>query len=90
MRRIRRHASNLPGRPEIRFTPELVADIFLGKIKRWDDPRITAANRGAKLPALPITVVHRSDGSGTTNIFSDYLSKVSKEWKGKVGDGNVP
>jgi phosphate transport system substrate-binding protein len=80
---------NLPGSPDIRLTPELIADIFLGKIKKWEDPRIAAANPGFKPAALPITVVHRSDGSGTTNIFSDYLSKVSKEWKEKVGAGTA-
>jgi phosphate transport system substrate-binding protein len=80
---------NLLGSPDIRLTPELIADVFLGKIKKWDDPRIAAANPGIKLAALPITVVHRSDGSGTTNIFSDYLSKVSKEWKEKVGAGTA-
>ena len=66
-----------------------MADIFLGKIKKWDDRRILAANPGITLPATDITVVHRSDGSGTTNIFSDYLSKVSKEWKEKVGMGTA-
>ncbi len=80
---------NLPGSPDVRLTPDLITDVFLGKIKKWDDPRITAANPGFKPPALPITVVHRSDGSGTTNIFSDYLSKVSKEWKEKVGTGTA-
>ncbi len=80
---------NLPNSPEIRFTPDVVADIFLGKIKRWDDRRILAANPGAALPSVDITVVHRSDGSGTTNIFSDYLSKVSRDWKEKVGAGTA-
>jgi phosphate transport system substrate-binding protein len=80
---------NLPGSPDIRLTPELIADVFLGKIKKWDDLRIAAANPGIKLAAVPITVVHRSDGSGTTNIFSDYLSKVSREWKEKVGAGTA-
>ena len=80
---------NLPNNPEIRFTPDVVADIFLGKIKKWDDHRILTANPGITLPAVDITVVHRSDGSGTTNIFSDYLSKVSKDWKEKVGMGTA-
>ncbi len=79
----------LPGNPEVRFTPDLVADIFLGKIKKWNDQRIAAQNQGLTLPNLDITVIHRSDGSGTTNIFSDYLSKVSKEWKEKVGTGTA-
>jgi len=78
---------NLSGGPEIKLTPDVVADIFLGKIKKWSDPRILSANTGTKLPDMAITVVHRSDGSGTTNIFADYLSKVSAEWKEKVGTG---
>jgi phosphate transport system substrate-binding protein len=79
----------LPGNPEIRFTPEVVADIFLGKITKWNDQRIVSQNPGVSLPNLDMTVIHRSDGSGTTNIFSDYLSKVSKEWKDKVGEGTA-
>jgi phosphate transport system substrate-binding protein len=78
---------NLPGSPELRFTPDVVADIFLGVITNWSDPRIAALNTGAALPNLGIVVVHRSDGSGTTNMFSDYLSKVSADWKQKVGMG---
>jgi phosphate transport system substrate-binding protein len=68
--------------------PEL-ADIFLGKIKYWDDPRIVARNPGKKLPHEVITIVHRSDGSGTTAIFTDYLSKVSADWKSQVGAGKT-
>ena len=79
----------LPGEPEVRFTPDVVADIFLGKVKKWNDQRIASQNPGLSLPNLDITVIHRSDGSGTTNIFSDYLSKVSKEWKEKVGTGTA-
>ncbi len=78
---------NLPDNPKLKFAPDLIADIFLGKIKKWNDPRVTALNPGVHLPDLAITVAHRSDGSGTTNIFSDYLSKVSPEWKAKVGMG---
>jgi phosphate transport system substrate-binding protein len=78
---------NLPGNPQLRFTSDVLADIYLGKIKKWNDPRITKLNPGVKLPNLAITVVHRSDGSGTTYIFSDYLNKVSKEWSDKVGRG---
>ncbi len=78
---------NLPGNPQLKFTPDVIADIFLGSIRTWNDQRISAINPGAKLPDTNITVVHRSDGSGTTFIFSDYLSKVSKEWKEKVGTG---
>ena len=78
---------NLTGDPQLRFTPDVIADIFLGKISKWNDRRISALNPGVKLPDMNITVVHRSDGSGTTFIFSDYLSKVSAEWKEKVGMG---
>jgi len=81
---------NLPGNPELKFSPDVVADIFLGNIKRWDDPRIKADNAGANLPAADIAVVHRSDGSGTSAVFTDYLSKVSPEWKQKVGTGTSP
>jgi len=69
----------------LNFTPEALAGIFLGKITMWNDPAITSVNKGVNLPAKSITVVHRSDGSGTTYIWTDYLSKVSDEWKGKVG-----
>jgi len=74
-----------PGK--IRFTGPLLADIFLGKIKTWNDPAIAAVNPGLTLPNLRITVVHRSDGSGTTFNWVNYLSKVSPEWKAKVGEG---
>ena len=63
----------------------MLADIFLGKITKWNDPAIAKVNAGVTLPATDITVVHRSDGSGTTYIFVDYLAKVSPEWKKKVG-----
>ena len=69
----------------LKFTGPLLADIFLGKVTRWNDPQIAKANPGVKLPASDITVVHRSEGSGTTYIWVDYLSKVSPEWKQKVG-----
>lgn len=78
---------NLPGNPEIKFTPETIADIFLGKITKWDDSRLKEINPGVRLPATGINVIHRSDGSGTTFIFVDYLSKVSKEWEKRVGRG---
>lgn len=79
---------NLPGvRAELRLTPEALAGIFLGQIKWWNDPAIAATNAGVSLPAKEITVVHRSDGSGTTFVLTDYLSKVSTEWKQKVGTG---
>ena len=79
-------AYNLPGvSAELRFSGPLLADIFLGKVTKWNDPAVARENAGAKLPATDITVVHRSDGSGTTYIWVDYLSKVSPEWKDKVG-----
>jgi len=77
----------LAGDPELKFTPDVIADTFLGKITKWRDAWITAMNPGVKLPNTDIIVVHRSDGSGTTSIFSSYLSKVSPEWKEKVGAG---
>jgi phosphate transport system substrate-binding protein len=81
-------AYNIPGvKQELKFTPEVLAGIFLGKITTWNDPAITKANPGVKFPAQAIVVVHRSDGSGTTYIFTDYLSKVSPEWNSSVGKG---
>jgi phosphate transport system substrate-binding protein len=77
---------NLPGNPPLKLDGETIADIYLGKIKKWNDPKIAASNAGAKLPDNEIVVVHRSDGSGTTFIFTDYLSKVSAEWKQKAGN----
>lgn len=74
---------------ELKLTGAVLADIFLGKIKTWNDAAITGLNPGLKLPADPITVVRRSDGSGTTFLFVDYLSKVSPEWKTKVGVGSA-
>jgi len=77
---------NIPGvSAELKFTGPLLADIYLGKVTKWNDPAITKLNGGVQLPASDITVVHRSDGSGTTYIFVDYLSKVSPEWKKTVG-----
>lgn len=82
---------NLPGLSQaLRFTPDVVADIFLGKIKKWSDPRLKVDNASVALPDADITVVHRSDGSGTSAVFTDYLSKVSAEWKEKVGSGTSP
>ena len=74
----------------LRFSPEVIADIYLGKIKKWNDAKITAENSGVTLPANDIIVVYRSDGSGTSAVFTDYLSKVSAEWKDKVGAGTSP
>ncbi len=79
---------NIPGTGKgLKLTPDVLADIFLGKVSKWNDPRIVSVNRGIKLPSAAIIVVHRSDGSGTTAIFTDYLSSVSRQWKGKVGMG---
>jgi phosphate transport system substrate-binding protein len=79
-------AYNVPGvSGEIKFTPETLAGIFLGKISKWNDKAITSANPGVNFPDKEIIVVHRSDGSGTTFIWTDYLSKVSPEWKSQVG-----
>jgi phosphate transport system substrate-binding protein len=72
---------------ELKFTGDVLADIFLGNIKKWNDPRLAKANPGVKFPDEDIVVVHRSEGSGTTYIFTDYLSKVSSTWKDKVGKG---
>jgi phosphate ABC transporter phosphate-binding protein len=79
------HVTPLSG--EIRFTPEILAGIYLGKIKKWNDPKIASANHDAALPDAEIAVIHRSDGSGTTFVWSEYLSKVSMEWKSSVGAG---
>jgi phosphate transport system substrate-binding protein len=77
---------NLAGvKQELRFTPELLAGIFLGKITSWRDPAIAEVNPGVELPNLPILVIHRADSSGSTYVFTDYLSKVSPEWNSKVG-----
>jgi len=71
---------------QLKLSPQLLANIYLGKIKNWNDPAIASLNRGMSLPDKRITVVHRSDGSGTTWIYTNYLSKVSSEWKSKVGN----
>jgi phosphate transport system substrate-binding protein len=79
-------AYNVPGVPgELKFTPDILSGIFLGRISNWNDPAISAANPGVKFPNQDIIVVHRSDGSGTTFIWTDYLSKVSADWKAQVG-----
>jgi phosphate transport system substrate-binding protein len=81
-------AYNLPDVPSaIKLAPEVLAEIYLGKILKWNDAKIKALNPGAKLPAQNIAVVYRTDGSGTTAVFTDYLAKVSAEWKDKVGAG---
>ncbi|HEY5371050.1 MAG TPA: phosphate ABC transporter substrate-binding protein PstS [Hanamia sp.] len=79
---------NLPEvKDTLKLTPEVIANIYLGKITKWNDPKIAAINPGVKLPATAVLVAHRSDGSGTTNIFTDYLSKVNAKWSTKVGKG---
>jgi phosphate transport system substrate-binding protein len=78
-------AYNLPGNPALKLDGDTIAGIFLGQLKKWNDPKITALNPGVTLPDKEIVVVHRSDGSGTTYIWTDYLSKISPEWKTKVG-----
>ena len=81
---------NVPGVNDLRFSGDVLADIYLGKIQSWDDARIAKDNPGVKLPGQKIIVVHRSDGSGTSYIFTDYLSKVSKDWAGGPGKGTSP
>jgi phosphate transport system substrate-binding protein len=79
---------NIPGvTVALNFTPDALAGIFLGRISKWNDPAIANANKGVNLPANDIVVIHRSDGSGTTYIWTDYLSKVSTDWKDKVSKG---
>jgi len=81
-------AYNIPGvSAELKFTPEALAGIFLGKVTSWNDHALTGPNPGVNLPNQPIIVIHRSDGSGTTYIWTDYLSKVSSEWQSQVGKG---
>jgi phosphate transport system substrate-binding protein len=77
---------SLPGNPALKLDGPTIAGIYLGEIKKWNDPKLAALNSGANLPDQEIVVVHRSDGSGTTFIFTDYLSKISPEWKSKVGN----
>src|SRR5216117_1157027 len=80
---------NLAGNPSLKLDGDTVAGIYLGQIKKWNDPKIAALNSGAKLADQETVVVHRSDGSGTTYIWTDYLSKVSPEWEQKVGRGTA-
>jgi phosphate transport system substrate-binding protein len=83
-------AYNLKGVGKLQLDGPTLADIFNNKVTKWNDPEIAALNSGVSLPSTAITVVHRSDGSGTTYIFTDYLSKVSDFWRGKVGVGKLP
>ncbi len=78
---------NVPGVDKLQLTPALVTSLFMGEIKKWNDPRLAKANPSAKLPDLAVTPAYRSDGSGTTAVFTDYLAKVSAPWKEKVGAG---
>jgi len=80
---------NLPDVPELKLPRDVYSEIFQGKITKWNDPKIAAANPGAKLPDQNITVVHRSDGSGTTAVFTKHLSAISPDWKTAVGDGKT-
>ena len=81
---------NVPGVSDLKFSPDVLADIYLGKIVNWNDPRIAKDNAGVSLPNLKIIVVHRSEGSGTSYIFTDYLSKVSSDWANGPGRGASP
>jgi phosphate transport system substrate-binding protein len=81
---------NVPGVQEVKFSPDVLADVYLGKIANWNDAHIAKDNPGVKLPDLKIIVVHRSDGSGTSYIWTDYLSKVSKDWENGPGKGSSP
>jgi phosphate transport system substrate-binding protein len=82
---------NIEGNPaDLKFTGEALAGIFLGTVKKWNEPAIASTNPGVKLPNAPITVIVRSDGSGTSFVFTDYLTKVSSEWKAKVGANQSP
>lgn len=78
---------NLPGNPKLKLDGNVIVNIFLGNITKWNDPKIAALNPGVNLPDLPVLVVHRSDGSGTTYIFVDYLSSISPVWADSVGKG---
>lgn len=80
---------NLPDVPELKLPRDVYTEIFAGKITKWNDPKIAAANPGAKLPDQAITVVHRSDGSGTTAVFTKHLSAISPDWKSTVGEGKT-
>jgi phosphate transport system substrate-binding protein len=81
---------NVPGVQDVKFSPDVLADVYLGKIANWNDAHIAKDNPGVKLPDLKIIVVHRSDGSGTSYIWTDYLSKVSKDWENGPGKGSSP
>lgn len=83
-------AYNVPGVTELRFTPEVISDVFRGTISRWDDPRLRDANGPATMPSQAIAVVHRADGSGTSATFTTYLSRTSEAWRANVGAGVAP
>ncbi|MBX3220901.1 MAG: phosphate ABC transporter substrate-binding protein PstS [Labilithrix sp.] len=81
---------NVPGVTELKLTPDVVADVFRGAVRRWDDPRLRGTNPGVALPSTPITVVHRADGSGTSATFTTFLSQNSEAWRADVGAGVAP
>jgi phosphate transport system substrate-binding protein len=82
---------NLPGNAsDLAFTPEVLAGIYLGTIRKWNDPALKQANRGVRLPDLDIVVVHRADGSGTSYTWTDYLSRTNPSWKAQIGSGLAP
>jgi phosphate transport system substrate-binding protein len=81
---------SLPGDSTLRLTPDIIADIYMGKITKWTDPRIKAENQDIELPDLHINVIHRAEGSGTSYVFTDYLSKTDEEWRIKVGKAKTP
>lgn len=81
---------NVPGVPELKLAPDVVADVFRGVVRRWDDPRVRATNPNVEIPAQPITVVHRADGSGTSATFTTFLSRNSEAWRADVGAGVAP
>jgi len=82
-------AYNIPGVEDLKLSNANLQEIFMGNITSWNDPRIAASNPGLSLPDMPLTVVHRSDGSGTTYIFSDFMSKISAQWESSVGRGKA-
>lgn len=78
---------HLPGDPHLKFTPELMADLFSGKIKSWGDPRIQSVNSKTSLPDMPVTIIHRAESSGTTYLFTKYLASISPSWNSAIGAG---
>jgi len=81
---------NLPGKPQLRFSGKLLAEIYLGEVKSWKDPRIARLNPGVSLPDLAVRVVHRTGGKGSNYVLTDFLSKTDAEWKNKMGTSPSP